>query len=104
MKFEKSVSLDGDWKFQVDGTWYQEMGEAWQKVSLPSLGERPGKGKDRGWFSPGIDDKAWWKVPVPACWDFYSRELHGYEGIGWFRKKAKVPRSWKGSRIFLRFE
>src|SRR5437762_2466678 len=94
---EMKLSLDGPWKFQVDGSWYTELGDRWQASRTPGLGEK------EGWFKPGFKDGSWWKVAVPGCWDLYRRELHGYEGIGWYRRAFRLEPPPPGSRAFLHF-
>lgn len=92
------LSLDGAWKFQVDGSWYRELGERWQAA------EEPGMGEESGWSRTGFDDRAWRKVQVPGCWDLYQKELHGYEGIGWYRRSFGCKAPPAGYRSFLHFE
>jgi len=67
------MSLDGDWKFQIDP---KDIGE------------------DEQWFESGkITART---VPVPLPWELASEDLRDYSGVAWYEREFVVPsrRSW----------
>jgi beta-galactosidase len=82
-------SLNGEWRFKY----------------VPSSDV----GKDETFFQPAFDVAAWKTIPVPGHW-----EPHGFaepqyeddvkEGTGLYRRTFRLPREWKGQRVFLRFD
>ena len=46
-------------------------------------------GVENGWQSPELDRSSWRDVAAPGAWDFYSRALRGYQGVGWLA--ATIP-------------
>lgn len=63
----------------------------------------------------GFDDAAWAPVSLPHTWndtDTYRAFIshsHGdrsgaYRGIGWYRKRFRLPAAAQGDRVFLEFE
>ena len=87
-----------------DSEWSQSLSGAWKfKYIAGSSAE-----SDGDFFQPGFDAGVWKDIPVPSHW-----ELHGFappkyghvdKGLGLYRTNFRVPESWKGRRIFLRFE
>ena len=82
-------SLNGNWKFKY--------------VASTNIGA------DEGFFEPRFTVAAWETLSVPSHW-----ELHGFaepqyaddvkKGLGLYRRSFSVPKSWRGQRVFLRFE
>ncbi len=86
---EGAQSLNGDWAFKY--------------ISVLDAGA------DEKFYTPSYDIAAWKAIPVPSHW-----ELQGYaepqyaddvkEGLGLYRRSFSVPKSWRGQRVFLRFD
>lgn len=51
------------------------------------------------------DDSAWESISIPHSWntDAYIHKDY-YKGTGWYRKRLRLPESWKNKQIFLKFE
>ncbi len=63
------------------------------------------KGDPAGAQAVAFDATGWDSVTVPHSWnagDWQSRTY--YRGPGWYRRSLDVPASWKGKRVFVRFE
>ncbi|MBK1878938.1 glycoside hydrolase family 2 protein [Pelagicoccus mobilis] len=45
----------------------------------------------------------WDVLPVPASWNTFT-EYADYIGDAWYERTFTVPRSWKGKRIYLKFD
>jgi beta-galactosidase/beta-glucuronidase len=83
-RFRATFSLNGAWRYRPDAPQY-------------------GFGEALGWSRPQLADDDWPAMDLPACWDLADRNLWGYEGYVWFRRRfAYVPRN--GRRVLLRFE
>ncbi|HEX7903927.1 MAG TPA: glycoside hydrolase family 2 TIM barrel-domain containing protein [Chitinophagaceae bacterium] len=69
--------------------------------------------------SPDVDDSKWTAVAVPHTWSTYETtgELHPYiknaspkddpywwNGLGWYRKKFSISKSYEGKKVFIEFE
>ncbi|MDP4289851.1 MAG: glycoside hydrolase family 2 TIM barrel-domain containing protein [Bacteroidota bacterium] len=87
-KGNNSLSLNGNWKFKYIHS--------------------SNTGTDSTFFQPSFDVNRWKSIPVPGHW-----ELHGFapkqygkvdEGTGLYRHTFLTPATWKGDRIFLRFD
>jgi len=39
-------------------------------------------------------------IKVPSCWEEYEED---YEGVAWYGRTFKVPSTWKGKVVMLRF-
>ncbi len=50
---------------------------------------------------PNAGDK-WKAIQVPGAWEHTAGEK--FDGIGWYRRKLKVPNDWAGSRVWLEFK
>ena len=74
------VTLDTGWRFQR-GDW-------------------------KGASAPGFVDAAWQAVSVPHTFndDSDPPQAGYYRGPGWYRRAVSAPASWKGRRVFVRFE
>lgn len=75
------VSLDGMWKFCLDGK---------------------AEGEALGWTKGVPGDEV---IPVPASFqDFYTdKDTREYAGDMWYEKDVFVPGEWEGKNIFVRF-
>jgi beta-galactosidase len=72
------------------------------------------KGDVTGAERPGFEDSKWAAVSAPHTWndtDTFDEiishgggERHEYTGIGWYRKRFKLPASAKDGKVFLEFE
>lgn len=54
-----------------------------------------------------LGDPKWKKVNLPHTWntkDIFDDKPGYHRGIGWYRRGFKVPKSWAGKRIVMRFE
>ncbi len=58
-----------------------------------------GTGESAGW-PLGLPSPR--SIAVPGSWNEQYEDLHDYLGLSWYLKRAWVPSSWKGQRIFLR--
>ncbi len=84
-----SRSLNGVWNFKY----------------IPALDAGP----DERFFAPEFDAAAWKPITVPGHWELqgfaeprYEGDLQ--EGLGLHRRAFRVDQSWRGRRVFLRFE
>lgn len=82
-------SLNGDWTFK-----YIAGGSA---------------GADAGFYQPGFDTGSWSTIAVPSNWELAGHAEPKYalalqEGLGLYRRQFRVPASWQGRRVLLRFE
>ena len=75
------VSMDGMWKFCLDGK---------------------AEGEALGWTKGVPGDEV---IPVPASFqDFYTdKDTREYAGDMWYEKDVFVPGEWEGKNIFVRF-
>jgi beta-galactosidase len=76
------LSLDGTWEIIFD----------------PS-----NQGREAGWHRDETFSSVAGRRPitVPSCWELTEKD---YEGVAFYRRKFKIPPSWKGKVIRLRFE
>ncbi|WP_422933287.1 beta-glucuronidase [Sinomonas sp. P47F7] len=74
------VSLDGLWRFAVDGT----------------VGDRP-------WAAPIATTL---EAAVPASYNdlFVDPAIRDHVGVVWYQRTVRVPRGWAGERIVLRVD
>ncbi|MFT4047894.1 MAG: glycoside hydrolase family 2 TIM barrel-domain containing protein [Solimonas sp.] len=66
-------------------------------------------GADESFYQPAFDVADWKRIPVPGHWELAGFTEPQYEdavkeGTGLYRRSFKVPKSWDGQRVFLRFE
>lgn len=54
---------------------------------------------DMKWADEKLDDLEWENVVVPATWE--SQGFREYDGFAWYRKKFKLPVSFKSSDMVL---
>ncbi|GIN69560.1 beta-glucuronidase [Bacillus sp. J14TS2] len=87
----KKKSLNGNWKFSYDPK---------------------NQGLEKGWHTPGFDDKNWEGKKVPSSWDLYDApsfdsydgEKYGlgsafYDGYAWYRATFHAGADWKNKFI-----
>ncbi|MDD5520804.1 MAG: glycoside hydrolase family 2 TIM barrel-domain containing protein [Kiritimatiellae bacterium] len=92
----ETLSLDGTWNFATDPNDRGE-NEKWYSpsVKLPAMP------------LPGYAPTAKGRIRVPGIWDNqgYGVETakvhHNFVGKGWYRREVKIPKAWKGKKIFL---
>ena len=79
-----SISLDGLWRFRMDPK---------------------GQGRGGRWFDAGVPFAA--QIRVPGAWSAQGfgepaqKVRHHFEGKGWYRRQVRIPREWRGRRVFL---
>lgn len=89
----RPVALDGLWRFRLD------------KVSKEAVDADPaaaeGVGLTEGWADPGHDDTVapWRSLRVGAHWETQGV---AYDGVAWFRLRARLPEAWRGLPLRLR--
>ncbi|RZJ23618.1 MAG: hypothetical protein EON51_01675 [Acinetobacter sp.] len=76
------LSLDGYWSFKIDPN---------------NIGET------RGWAHPDQPKIGWDSLAVPGNWDTRNEYAH-YTGKAWYHKSIEIPSSWKGKKLYLKFE
>ena len=57
------------------------------------------------WYAVDFDDSKWGKKNTFYTWDAQDTPLdekgHDYNGYGWYRGTFKIPRKFKGKKIFF---
>lgn len=94
----KGVLLPTDKKYvrQLNGTWKFKYYDSkdWSQ--------------DAEFYQPAYNDLSWSSISVPACWDALGwtepRYVHPKESNGLYRTAFTIPATWKGHRVFLRFD
>lgn len=56
-------------------------------------------GDDDSWKGVSVDDTKWTNVIVPTYWE--GQGFKGYDGLGWYRLKFRVPGNLAGQRLIL---
>jgi beta-glucuronidase len=56
------------------------------------------------YFAPAPRIAQWRKVTVPCTLESCLPSHDWYEGAGWFRRTVRVPATWRGRRVAVRFE
>ncbi len=74
--FEKSIDLNGIWKFATD--------------------------PPDGFYRPDFDDAAWPKIQTPSHWVMHG--YCSANEMGAYRRQFDIPAAWAGKRIKIRFE
>ncbi len=76
------LSLDGSWEIIFDPA---------------------NKGREAGWHRDGAFSAVAGRrtIVVPSCWELTEKD---YEGVAFYRRKFKVPKSWQGKAIRLQFD
>jgi beta-galactosidase len=63
------------------------------------------KGDPPGAQEAARDTSNWDKVSVPHTWNASDwQKSDYYRGPAWYRRTCEVPATWKGKRVFVRFE
>ena len=75
----ETVPLDGFWMFSKD---------------------EADEGLKQGWEKPGFDDSQWMPIAAGTSWE--RQKVEKYDGIGWLRQQAIVPKAWKDLPLRLR--
>lgn len=108
-----TFTVDGENSISIGGTWNFYYAENSHDL-LPAK-----------FFAKGFDDSSWGKMPVPGLWELngYGDPLYVNKGYAWknfftsappsipmernhvglYRHKVRVPESWRGKDIFIRF-
>ena len=85
---EAFASLDGTWRFQL--------------LTGKDIAE------DTTFASPSFKDDHWATIPVPSHWDLLGFSEPRYaspeDARGLYRRQFRVPETWAGRRVILRFE
>ena len=99
---EKSISLNGNWKFyfgrvpeDIPDTFFQPAfnDRKWSDIDVPS-----------NWEMRGFGDKQFRNVAAPFKTKFYPQIDKDNNPTGAYRHSFNIPASWDGSQIFLRME
>ncbi|MEN7974047.1 MAG: beta-glucuronidase, partial [Verrucomicrobiota bacterium] len=72
------LDISGIWDFQADP---DEIGAA------------------NGWFN-GLPEPR--PMAVPGSWNEQYEDIYNYFGLSWYLKRAYIPKSWQGDRVFIR--
>ncbi|MGD8781365.1 MAG: glycoside hydrolase family 2 TIM barrel-domain containing protein [Ignavibacteria bacterium] len=117
---EKSVSLSGEWNFQIDSLdvgesehWFSK--ELSDNVKLPGSMAANGKGNDitlQTEWTGGIRDAKWYKRPSFAKFEnpdsirfpFWLQPVKKYTGAAWYQKEISIPSNWNDKDISLKLE
>ncbi len=76
-----------------------DLGGTWQAtLDTENQGERD------GWFKEDFSPEGWRAVRVPGSFANVAPEIDRYEGVGWFRRRFRVPQQFRGRRVVLHFE
>ena len=98
------------------GREYRDLNGTW-RFRFGDDGPEPAEtGVENGWHRADYDDSDWDEVAVPLPWDLY--DTPGFDttdgdhwgegtahrdGYGWYRRTIRVPESWAGRAVSLRF-
>lgn len=83
----------------------QSLNGTWSFNYIPALDAGP----DENFKSPAFDCSAWKTITVPGHWELQGFAEPQYEddlkeGTGLYRRVFTVDKSWRGQRVFLRFD
>jgi beta-galactosidase/beta-glucuronidase len=116
----ESLSLAGQWKFQIDPQakgeyeeWFQR--ELTQTTWLPGSMAENGLGEDvtiETKWTGGIKDRSWFTDPKYAEYrkpgnvkvPFWLTPVKHYIGVAWYQKQFIVPETWAAKRVTLFLE
>lgn len=56
-------------------------------------------GDDLAWMAPGLNERGWSAVNVPAFWETQGQK--GYDGFGWYRKTFTLNAGLETERLIL---
>lgn len=57
-----------------------------------------------GWYDTKLAPTNWVKIETTRCWEgqgFQDKNLHGYDGVAWYRTNFSIPKKFKGKKIIL---
>ena len=83
----------------------QTLNGSWSFNYVPSLTA----GSNADFHTPAFDISAWKTIQVPANWELQGFGPLGYDnkglkdGLGLYRRTFRVPATWSGRRVCLRF-
>jgi len=117
---EKTISLKGDWQFQIDRN-DEGIQKKWFNKNLSDKIHLPGsmaeflkgdeitlKSKWTGsiydssfYFRPSLEK---YRQPGNIHIPFWLTPARHYVGAAWYQKEVTVPENWKGKRIVLHLE
>jgi beta-galactosidase/beta-glucuronidase/GNAT superfamily N-acetyltransferase len=61
-------------------------------------------GEALGFWRHDHDMRLWREVMVPSCFEAGCPDIDHYEGVCWYRRAFRLPPTWIGRRVLLRFE
>ena len=85
------LAVAGDPQEQsLDGTW-------------EILFDRENEGREANWHLDAVfsEQANVREIQVPGCWERIEKD---YEGVAYYRRKFRVPASWKGKTVRLQFD
>lgn len=101
-RFERSL-LDVEAAYVRSRQWKQDV----ESLPLPivwSFRHDPGNvGEAQKWYAPEYDDSNWDGIRTDSQWLNQLKLQPKLNGHGWARAWFRIPPSWKGRRIYLRF-
>lgn len=100
----EALPLVDDWRFQRGPASVISLVDGWEKVSLPHSwnvedGQQSGKNRLDANGQSLVSSKQGHTVVVDP-----AKEFGYYRGEAWYYRNLDIPESWKGRRIFVRFE
>ena len=57
-----------------------------------------------GWFDAKQAPTNWTPIETTRCWEaqgYQNENLHGYDGVAWYRTRFSIPEKFKGKKIIL---
>ncbi len=58
-------------------------------------------GMEQQWYAPDFNDAGWKTLDAGKRWE--DQGYPGLDGYAWYRKTVKVPESWKGKKVWIKF-
>ncbi|MFT2008321.1 sialate O-acetylesterase [Pontibacter sp. 13R65] len=49
------------------------------------------------WASASLNTSSWKPIPMPGVWE--TKEMPGFDGVVWLRKKVSLPAAWAGKEL-----
>lgn len=117
---DKSISLEGEWAFQMDAG-DRGIAERWfsrvltDRIKLPGSMAENGKGNDitleTKWTGSIYDSSFYYnpklekyRQPGGIHIPFWLTPAKHYVGVAWYQKEVDIPENWEGKRIVLHLE
>ncbi|UCC98465.1 MAG: discoidin domain-containing protein [Phycisphaerales bacterium] len=116
----KSISLAGQWRFQLD---HDDVGEQqnWSGRTLPGRVALPGSTAENGYgndvgvetkWTGKIVDQSWftdskyekYRQPGSVKIPFWLTPVKHYVGPAWYQREIDIPQNWRDKRIVLSLE